>query len=219
MNGTRYTHVSQNFHSTREDAMADYESDIEDDILAESDAGELEDAEYAEEINAAINADIEYDVLEVQENNDDENSEKEDIHEDDEDEELLADQKDDVCDAEDVGLPGELTNNAGDCTRRDMIQFREIIKARESRMPDIPTIFELGGLIISRATTLVANSTPMIPFEVFDPAKIARSELVHGKSLRAVMRGDAYWRWSDFTCFPRGFMDENETVDRLHEMR
>lgn len=198
--------------------MADYESDIDEDILAESDVGELEDVEYAKEIDAAVSADVGYDILDVQDDDEEENSEKEDINEEDND--PLADQNDD-CESDandDTETPGEIINGVGDCTRRDMIQFREIINASDSRMPDIPTIFELGGLIISRACTLVANSTPMIPFEVFDPAKIARRELIHGKSLRAVMRGDAYWRWSDFTCFPRGFMDENETTDSLHEM-
>jgi hypothetical protein len=205
--------------------MADYESDI-DEALAEE-MEELEDVSLGEAIEAALNAEPEYEIIDAPE--DDvaepgaEDEENVDVGLDDM-EQKADDVKTPECDIADDDpdaqhIPGESTISSSVCTRKDRIQIREMQSAHDSRMPDIPTGFEVCAMIISRACTLVANSQPLVEFDTFDPAKIARKELIQGKSLRAVLRGDTRWRWSDFKYFPRGFMDEDETTESLHEMQ
>lgn len=199
--------------------MADYGSDIDESLAEEME--ELEDVSLGVEIEAALNAEPEYEMIDA----------PEDVAEAEDDENVDVGLDDDVMQPADVDTKqdlncihaddavGESTISSSVCTRRDQIQIREMQSAQDSRMPDIPTNFEVCGMMISRACTLVANSQPLVSFDVFDPAKIARRELIQGKSLRAVLRGDTRWRWSDFKYFPRGFMDEAETTESLHEMR
>ncbi len=204
--------------------MADYGSDI-DESLAEEMEG-LEDVSLGQEIEAALNAEPEYEIIDAPEDEEPAAGPEADVEDEenvdvglDEDAVPPADAKQDPdCDIADDPALGESTISSSVCTRRDRIQIREMQSAHDSRMPDIPTGFEVCAMIISRACTLVANSQPMVEFDVFDPAKIARKELIQGKSLRAVLRGDTRWRWSDFKYFPRGFMDEDETTESLHEM-
>lgn len=207
--------------------MADYGSDIDESLAEEME--ELEDVSLGQEIEAALNAEPEYEIIDAPEDvlepdadvGDDENA---DVGLDDDatqpaDADADADAKQDSdCDLGDDAI-GKSTVSSSVCTRKDRIQIREMQSAQDSRMPDIPTGFEVCAMIISRACTLVANSQPLVEFDVFDPAKIARRELIQGKSLRAVLRGDTRWRWSDFKYFPRSFMDEDETTESLHEMR
>lgn len=197
--------------------MADYGSDIDEELLEEIAGEELEDPELAGEIDIALHAEVDYELINAPEDEEPEDPDLIGESIDLDDDSLEQKSIDPECNVID-DAPGETTINNSMCTKRDMIQFREMESAQNSRMPDIPTIFELGGLIISRACTLAANSAPLVPFELFDPAKIARRELIQGKALRAVMRNDTRWRWADFKYFPRGFMDENETADSLHEM-
>lgn len=100
----------------------------------------------------------------------------------------------------------------------DHIAVRQRVPARDSRQPDIPSIFEVTALTISRACALANNSQPLIPFVTFDPARIARAELAAGKSLRSILRGDAEWKWSDFAYFPVGFLNTHETTAQLHDI-
>jgi len=200
--------------------MADYGSDIDDELI-ESLGEELEDPELAGEIDAALNAEVDCEIIDAPEESGDEDVEDEFADVEDDPGIIDLSEKKSVepeCNIVDTA-PGETTISDIGCTKRDMIQFREMQNARDSRMPDILTRFELASLIISRACSLMANNPPLVPFDVFDPVKIAERELIQGKSLRAVMRNDTRWRVSDFKYFPRGFMDESETADSLHELR
>ena len=206
--------------------MTDYGSDIDESLAEEME--ELEDVSLGVEIEAALNAEPEYEIINAPEDEEPAAGAEVDIENDenididlDEDAVLGIDAKQDPdCDiGDDTHAHGESTISSNICTRKDRIQIREMQSAHDSRMPDIPTNFEVCAMIISRACTLVANSQPLVTFDIFDPAKIARMELIQGKSLRAVLRGDTRWRWSDFKYFPRGFMDDDETTESLHEMR
>jgi DNA-directed RNA polymerase subunit K/omega len=199
--------------------MAEYESDIDDAFLEEMADDELEDAELRNDIDATLNAEVDYEMIDAPDDPTDAEHDEDEPPDADLDDEPQTMGDDTKSECADDNLPGESTMIASTCTTRDQVQIREMQSARDSRMPDIPTLFELGGLIISRACTLAANSTPLVPYDTFNPARIARSELIHGKALRAVLRGDTRWKWSDFTCFPRGFMDEFESTESLHEMQ
>jgi hypothetical protein len=101
----------------------------------------------------------------------------------------------------------------------DKIQVRQLIRPEDSRMPDIPSLFEVTGLIISRACTLMGNSQPLVPYVKYNPADIARAELLAHKSMRSVLRGNSEWKWTDFAYFPRGFISSvEETTDSLHRV-
>lgn len=196
--------------------MASYDSDIEPDDLVG-----IEDGDLKEEIEEIMNKTIDVEYIET----------PDDIDEPAEPGESLSDEEGNVpeldeigdqkiepgCDDVDTGI-GEATVDPGACSARDHIQIKELTKAQDSRMPDIPTVFELTGMKISRVCTMVAGSLPLVPYEHFDPREIVDTEMAANQVLRAVLRGDSLWRWSDFSCMPRGF-NSRETAMSLHELR
>lgn len=195
--------------------MVNYDSDVEPDEL------DIEDGDLKEEIEEIMNKpiDVEYietpdDVDEPLEPGEEQSDQEADIPELDE----IGDQKTgDICDATDDAL-GEPIVDPGACTKKDHVQVKELIPVYDSRMPDIPTMFELTAMKISRVCTMVAGSLPLVPYEHFDPRDIVDAEMAANQVLRAVLRGDCLWRWSDFTCMPRGF-NSRETSISLHELR
>lgn len=196
--------------------MVNYDSDIEPDELEDIEDGDLKE-EMEEIMNKTI--DIEYietpdDIDEPAEPGEPQSDGEDNVPELDD----IGDQKiEPGCDDVDTNL-GEATVDPGACTARDHIQVKELIAAQDSRMPDIPTIFELTGMKISRVCTMVAGSLPLVQYEHFEPREIADAEMAANQVLRAVLRGDSLWRWSDFTCMPRGF-NSRETATSLHELR
>lgn len=196
--------------------MVNYDSDVEPDELEI-----LEDGDLKEEIEEIMNKsiDVEYietpdDVDEPVEPGEEQSDKEDDVPELDE----IGDQKmSPGCDYIDDGL-GEATVNPGSCTIKDHVQVKELITVQDSRMPDIPTVFELTGMKISRVCTMVAGSLPLVPYDHFDPREISDAEMAADQVLRAVLRGDCLWRWSDFTCMPRGF-NSRESATSLHELR
>lgn len=197
--------------------MSNYDSDIEPDEL-----DDIEDGDLKEEIEEIMNkeATIEYietpdDIDEPVEPGEEQSDQEDAVPELDE----IGDQKNiDACnELVDTAL-GEATIAPGSCTVRDHVQVKELVSVQDSRMPDIPTVFELTGMKISRVCSLVAGSLPLVPYEHYDPREIVVEELAAGQVLRAVLRGDCIWRWSDFTCMPRGF-NSRDTAVSLHELR
>ncbi len=196
--------------------MVNYDSDIEPDELED-----IEDGDLKEEMEEIMNKTTDIEYIEAPDDID-EPAEPGEILSDDEDNipelDEIGDQKiEPGCDDVDNGL-GDATVDPGTCTARDQVQVKELIKAQDSRMPDIPTAFELTGMKISRVCTMVAGSLPLVSYEHFDPREIVDSEMVSNQVLRAVLRGDSLWRWSDFTCMPRSF-NSRETATSLHELR
>lgn len=196
--------------------MVNYDSDVEPDELED-----IEDGDLKEEMDEIMNKIVGVEYIDT----------PDDIDEPLEPGEIQSDQEDNVpeldeigeqkiepgCDDVDTNL-GEATVDPGTCTTHDHVQVKELILAQNSRMPDIPTIFELTGMKISRVCTMVAGSLPLVPYEHFEPREIVDTEMVANQVLRAVLRGDSLWRWSDFTCMPRGF-NSRETAMSMHELR
>ncbi len=202
-----------------------YDSDTENEAVdvdvadadADAAADDMDDPDLHEEVAGAMGADQEYDVMLAAEM----------------DPSLLEEADEDGVDAGDDAAADilaeaqscELLGNRDLCpdigaNAADRVQFRTLGRAEDSRMPDIPTVFELAGLIISRATCLEQNAPPLVPAHgAYDPYTIARDELLAGKAIRAVLRGDTEWKWSDFAYFPLGFMNSDAEIDALHAVR
>lgn len=118
----------------------------------------------------------------------------------------------------DVPIDEEFAPMVTEPSDNNRLAIRRLIRADESRQPDIPSVFELTSIIISRACTISANSHPLVPFDRFVPRDIARDELIQGKSMRSILRGDTEWKWSDFAYFPQGFFNTEDTTESLHEI-
>jgi DNA-directed RNA polymerase subunit K/omega len=179
------------------------DSDIE---AFSADELDIADEEYGREVAEAVESEDEAEIELIK---------AEDVpggHDDDDDEEESTPDTSYAPEAEADPLPKPGAYGPRD--DRVMILDRET--AELSRMPDIPSLYELTGMIISRATSIANNSPPLIKWITFDPAQIARDELIAGKSMRSVLRDGVEWKWKHFACFPLGFMDTHSTVANLH---
>jgi DNA-directed RNA polymerase subunit K/omega len=182
----------------------DSEIEIPDDD-SDTDVNDIDDPQLRDEVVEAINAEPEIEaIIPADINPASLNADDEDI----DDEDILEDMKASVHEEPQIEEPVS-----------DKIQFHTLGRAEDSRMPDIPSIFELAGLIISRTTMLEQNSEPLVPFARFDPYIIARAELLAGKSIRSVLRGNYVWKVSDFAYLPIGFANIDAELDAHHNVQ
>jgi len=101
------------------------------------------------------------------------------------------------------------------------IKMNTVIRAEDSRMPDVMSQFELTSLIIARATAMAKGSSCLVNVDPsIDPVKKAKIEIIKLKSNRSVLRVDTEdnhheWKLRDFAYFPANSIEELEQLKAL----
>ena len=168
-------------------------SDFEDEPV-----DDVEDSKLLDEINNILNDVEETETIDADAKNDVE-SDDDDAMEYDED----ADEK------------------VVDKPKLQKIKLNKIIRAEDSRMPDVMSQFELTSLIIARATAIAKGSTCLVNVDPYlDPVKKAKIEIIKLKSNRSVLRVDTEgahheWKLRDFAYFPTNSIEELEQLKTL----
>lgn len=98
------------------------------------------------------------------------------------------------------------------------IKRNKIVRAEDSRMPDVMSQFELASLVIARATAIAKGSNCLVNVDPsLDPVKQAKIEIIKLKSNRSVLRVDTEgahheWKLKDFAFFPANSIEELEQL-------
>jgi DNA-directed RNA polymerase subunit K/omega len=134
-----------------------------------------------------------------------------------------ADGKNDECsdDDDNIEYEDEYDEKIPEKPKLQKIKMNTVIRAEDSRMPDVMSQFELTSLIIARATAMAKGSMCLVNVDPsIDPVKKAKIEIIKLKSNRSVLRVDIEdnhheWKLRDFAYFPANSIEELEQLKTL----
>ena len=121
---------------------------------------------------------------------------------------LDADKGGDSSDDDDDDIEYEEDEHVEEKQHLKKIQMHEVIKAEDSRMPDVMSQFTFTSLSIARTNMIIKGGAPCIPVDnTMNPVLISEQEIISGKVNMSTIIVDSdgrhhEWRVKDFAYLP-----------------